>query len=186
MRQQFSILFDSSNNNVRIEAFGQYSARYVRMDLDGWMLSTMSISELIKSLGGSIGTRERQEKTSAGVIVDGNCNGYRKKIIIPDRNGIHYIFVHTILFFEADRSYTTIYLTNGKKHVVSNKSLNEYEHLLEGCSFYRTHRSYLVNMAHVESYIRNGSIHLKMPGGYNIPVARRKKRELELAIEIHD
>ncbi len=63
------------------------------------------------------------------------------------------------------------------KMLRSETSLKELESQLDDRLFFRVHRKYIVNMAHIQSY-KNGQIQMK---DVKLPVSRRRKKEFEQA-----
>jgi two-component system LytT family response regulator len=53
--------------------------------------------------------------------------------------------------------------------------MHEYEELLSDAGFIRIHKSCLVNLLHVKEYIRGEGGSVKLSGGQELEVARRKK-----------
>jgi DNA-binding LytR/AlgR family response regulator len=72
-------------------------------------------------------------------------------ILIPNLSGIYVIDVSSIIRIEAVSSYSKIFLSDGKKIVVS-KVLRRMEAMLADKGFTRVHRSHLVNTAWIQSY----------------------------------
>jgi two-component system LytT family response regulator len=82
-----------------------------------------------------------------------------KSLIVPDlRKGNLVLRVANILYCKADGSTTDIYhLHNGKvERAIASRPLREIEDALPEADFYRTHRSYIVNLHHVVRYQRTG------------------------------
>lgn len=96
------------------------------------------------------------------------------KLRIPQKCGDLYCVVSDIIRLESDGSYSTVYLANGKRYVVS-KGLKVYESLLPGTDFFRVHRSHLVNMRRIRRHPQTPHDLLEMEDGKVIEVARRKK-----------
>ena len=63
------------------------------------------------------------------------------------------------------------------KMLRSETSLRELESQLDNRLFFRVHRKYIVNMAHIRSY-KNGQIQMN---DVKPPVSRRRKKEFEQA-----
>ncbi|MBL7756054.1 MAG: LytTR family transcriptional regulator [Chitinophagaceae bacterium] len=51
----------------------------------------------------------------------------------------------------------------------------EYETLLEDSSFVRVHKSFLVNLQHIQEYIRGEGGSIIMTNNHEVEVSRRKK-----------
>lgn len=79
-------------------------------------------------------------------LVDEGNNVYlqqSQRIVIRDQGKIIIIPLVDILYFEADDDYVKIHTKD--KIYLKNKTLAYYEKALEGTSFLRVHRSFLVN-----------------------------------------
>jgi two-component system LytT family response regulator len=74
-----------------------------------------------------------------------------------------------IVRLQADRNYTYIVLADGTSYLTS-KSLSYYSRLLP--TFWRVHKSYLLNAQHVTARTRT---HLCMSDGTLVEVSRRKR-----------
>ncbi|HEX3007654.1 MAG TPA: LytTR family DNA-binding domain-containing protein [Bacteroidales bacterium] len=96
------------------------------------------------------------------------------KIAIPTSKGSEFIDIKEIVRIEADRSYSLIYLLNGRKLMVS-RSLNEYDSMLSERNFFRIHHSHLINMEHVKMYVRGDGGYIEMYDTSVVPIARQRK-----------
>jgi len=79
-----------------------------------------------------------------------------------------------IIRCEASNNYTTFYLANAEKWVVS-KPIYEYEELLQTYGFLRIHQSHLVNRKFIKSWVKEDGGYLLLENGTPIPVSRQKK-----------
>lgn len=98
----------------------------------------------------------------------------KDSLFISSRNAYHKTSFQDIAFIEAQRAYARIVLVDGGEHF-SAHPLSHFESLLPSESFFRTHRSFLVNLSLVSSYDpgRTGSVHLVQ--GHSLPIAARRK-----------
>lgn len=85
-------------------------------------------------------------------------------------NGIDSRLVH---YIKSERSYSDLYLVSGEK-VITRTSLHEYEKLLCRVGFIRTHKSYLINMYHIEMIKNNQFI----VGNQIIPISVRLQKKV--------
>lgn len=99
------------------------------------------------------------------------------KIALPSSDGIDFIEADFIIRAEAERSYSNFYLRDGKKVLVS-KPLKEYESLLEQCNFFRIHKSHMINLNHIEKYVKGKGGYVIMNDGSHVDVSVRKKEDL--------
>jgi two-component system LytT family response regulator len=96
------------------------------------------------------------------------------KIAIPTSKGSEFIDIKEIIRIEADRSYSWIFLTSGRKIMVS-RNLSEYEELLAGHNFFRAHNSHLVNLLQVKAYVRGNGGYIEMNDTSIVPIARQRR-----------
>lgn len=96
------------------------------------------------------------------------------KICIPHSKGFVLVQLADIIYCEADNTYTTFFLTNGKPFV-SSKSIIDFELLLQDTSFCRIHKSFLVNMLHIKEYVKGEGGSVILSNNAELEVSRRKK-----------
>lgn len=98
------------------------------------------------------------------------------QLCIPTVKGFQVVYIHDIVYCEADNTYTHLHLKNDKK-ILSSKHLSEYDKLLEDAHFARIHKSYLINMKHIREYQKGEGGAVTMINGSTLDVSRRKKEE---------
>jgi two-component system, LytTR family, response regulator len=84
-----------------------------------------------------------------------------------------------VIFLQADRNYTQIYLADGGKMTVAI-CLKKLEKRFATCQdFFRTHKSFLINLKYIHNYdMKSSEVFVEMKNGYRIEVSRRKKMAL--------
>jgi len=97
-----------------------------------------------------------------------------EKLSIPGPEGFSYITIQTILYCQSNVNYTQFHLLNGRK-IVSSKTLKEYASILEPYRFFRIHQSYLINLSHVERFIRTKSALVELKTGVQLPVSQSRR-----------
>jgi two-component system LytT family response regulator len=100
-----------------------------------------------------------------------------QRIAIPNDEGFDFIPAEHILYCQADGNYTHLFLVEGDQKKVISRPLKELEEKLESFSFVRIHHSFVVNLLHVERYIRGDGGAVVMSNGEQLPVSRSKKRD---------
>ena len=73
-----------------------------------------------------------------------------KKLMLKHRDGISFLDLTDILLIQREERATVIYTVSGAKYVTAD-SLSELDERLPDDMFFRTHKSYIVNLAHIES-----------------------------------
>jgi two-component system LytT family response regulator len=97
-----------------------------------------------------------------------------QKITLPTGNAYEIVNVKDIIRCEADGSYTTFFLSDKRKLMVS-AGLKHYEELLPESDFIRVHHHHLINMNHVLRFLKEDGGYAVMTDGTKIEISRRKK-----------
>jgi two-component system, LytTR family, response regulator len=100
-----------------------------------------------------------------------------QKIILSTAEMIHVINVEDIVRCESDNYYTYYFFIDGRKLLIS-KTLKENEDLLSPYNFIRPHKSHLVNIRYIKSFVRQDGGYILMTDGTRIPVSRRKRDKM--------
>lgn len=173
---KFDIIFVTAYSEFAIQAFQVSAVDY--------LLKPVQIDQLVSS----IDKAKRKKKDELNIqnysALKTNMNPSNKivKIAVPFSDGIKFISSDQILYLRAEGPYSEIFLKNGSKEFVS-RHLKEFERLLVKASFFRNHRSYLINLNEVSQFIRRDGNYLIMSNGENLPISSDKKDELISAIE---
>jgi len=101
----------------------------------------------------------------------------KKKIILRTFDNIHLVKLNDILYCESNDNYTNFYLLNGNNILVSN-TLKAYDEMLSEFGFFRAHKSYLINLIHIDRFERSEGGSIVLTNEIKLPVASRKKEQL--------
>ena len=103
--------------------------------------------------------------------------GHEKNVLVslPDKNEFKVVDAREIIYCKADINYTKIFLSDGKNVHVS-KTLGIVEEILDYPFFFRCHKSFLVNMNHIDSYNKVERL-IRMKNGDTIYLADRRVEE---------
>ncbi|MBI3502150.1 MAG: LytTR family transcriptional regulator DNA-binding domain-containing protein [Bacteroidetes bacterium] len=74
-----------------------------------------------------------------------------KKIPIKIKSSIRWVVERTIIRFEA-KGRKTIVVFENKKRIISSETLQHYEEMLHGKTFYRINHKDMVNKEHVDLF----------------------------------
>jgi two-component system, LytTR family, response regulator len=109
--------------------------------------------------------------------------GIIQNIALPTSEGFAMVDINDICYLNSDSNYTWVYTVNQKKYLVS-KTLKEFVGMLNFPQFFRAHKSYFVNLNHLDRYIRGNGGYLVLKNGAQIPVSRANKAELMRLLNI--
>src|SRR5690606_4625240 len=97
----------------------------------------------------------------------------KKKITINTDGKLIFLEEDDIIFAVSDGNYSTVYLENGQKILISKK-IKEINALLPDNVFFRIHNSYIINLNKVKEFIKTEGCVL-LSGEHKVPVDRQRK-----------
>ena len=158
-------------------AYSQYALKALKNEAIDYLLKPIDTDDLsntikkIKKYNAKNYTADKFEK----ILLNFNSNSLDKKITVNTDGKLIFLEADDILYAESDGNYSTIFLTNGQKLVLTKK-LKEVNALLPTDSFFRIHNSYIVNLGQIKEFLKtDGYVILK--SNDKIPVSRQKKSD---------
>ncbi|WP_452219748.1 LytR/AlgR family response regulator transcription factor [Lacinutrix salivirga] len=109
------------------------------------------------------------------ILVNFTSNNNSKKITINTEGKLLFLNIDDIIFAESDGNYSTLFLENQQKIVVTKK-LKEICQLLPDTSFFRIHNSYVINLRKIKEFLKSDG-YVIMESNHKIPVARQRKSD---------
>lgn len=92
------------------------------------------------------------------------------------------ILPEEIVFLAADVNYTRVHFSNGRKTTFA-RTLKSIEGQFTDIGFFRTHKSYLVNLQFFkEVHWDKANPFMVLSNDYRVSIARRKRTELRRAL----
>ncbi len=98
---------------------------------------------------------------------------FQDRVVIRLSSGIYIVEFAEIIRIEGDGGYSTFFLQDGKKMIVS-KTLTRIERGLKN-TFIRVHQSYIINLLHVKYLEKKDGYVLIMSDDSKIAVSMRKR-----------
>ncbi len=98
----------------------------------------------------------------------------KRRLVLKTQESVHVVELDQIIRCEADRNYTSFFLLDNKRILVS-KTLKEYETLLSGHNFLRVQQSHLVNIDYVDRYDKKNGGAVVMKDGSEVPLSPAKR-----------
>lgn len=109
-------------------------------------------------------------------------NYNNKKIILPIIAGNIFQSWKNIDHFISNGNYSEMITVTGDSMTIT-KPLKWLEDTLKDLCFYRVHKSYLVNIYHINQIHRSGEGTILMESNHTIPISRTVKKDLCLLID---
>ena len=158
-------------------AYNQYAIKALKNEAIDYLLKPIDTDDLkdtiakIKKYNAKNYSADRLEK----ILLSFNSKSIDRKITLNTDGKLLFLEGDEILYAESDGNYSTIYLTDGQK-IVLTKKLKEVNELLPQESFFRIHNSYIINLNKIKEFIKtDGYVVLK--SNHKIPVSRQKKSD---------
>lgn len=181
-------LFDYFNQpnfqTIFCTAYSEYAIKAFEVSAIDYLLKPIGLTKLkdaiVKAESKLLQTGNRHENISA--LKAALAEKSIKKIGVLIGDGIVFIDLNDIFYFEADGSYTIIHHKNGTDLTV--KKIKHFEDLLSNDNrFFRIHRSYLINVSLIKKYSKKDGLSITYDQKTLLPISREKKDEFEAFIQ---
>ena len=150
-------------------AYEEYAVRAFRYSALDYLIKPIDPGELRTAVDKAMVRIKERESAP-----DTTSRRYADKIAIPSPEGLLFVDAADIIYCQAQSNYTELFLIDGQK-LTSSYTLKSFEDLLTGRDFFRTHKSFLINLKHIDTYRKGEGGVVVMSNGREIEVARRNK-----------
>lgn len=175
-KRNFAIVFTTAHSEFAMKAIKTGAIDYLQKPIDITELqeAVKKVGEKTKSNQNIQEVEDTVKKVLAQMGVDqGTQHSTTNEIAIPTREGLEIVRHKEIVRLEGNDSYTTIYLSDGRKFL-SSKTIKVYESHLPERYFMRVHKSHVLNLSYLKAFSRTGGNIAVLRNGDQVPVARRK------------
>lgn len=170
----FDIVFTTAHSDYAVQAF--------RVSAIDFLLKPIQISELIAAVD-KVKAKQGHNKERLTVLKENFKDNTVKKLALPVAEGLIFADTDTLTHLEADGAYTHFHFEDGKKIVVSKKIKEFEEALTQQSNFFRTHRSFIVNLKKIKQYVKQEGGYVLLENDIQVPLARERKDEFLQVIE---
>lgn len=153
-------------------AYNQYAIKAFKLSAVDYLLKPIDSDQLVDAVARA---KKQQEKqiTNYQLLKHQLSTDSKGKLALPQANGIKFIPFGDILFFKGDRAYTEIHCTDGQM-LLASRNLHYFEEALESTpQFFRSHRSYIVNVQAIKEYVRAEGGYLVV-GNHQVGISSEK------------
>lgn len=160
-------------------AFSDYALRAIKFSPQDYLLKPIDGDELREAVDKVLATNQQAVNFQMRHLLTQYRNSLAKpeRVALATSDGIHLFPVSSIIRCASNGNYTTVFFEQNKKLLLS-KTLKEMEETFSRFGFERIHKSHLVNMEHIRSYVNRDGGEVIMSDGKLLPVAQRKKAHL--------
>ena len=182
----FDLLEDIENRDflvIFVTAFKDYALRAFQANAIHYVLKPIDIEDLTEAVGrialaktafsenpGNFDTYFESIKNLSDSM---ETEGYGNKVAISHTKGIKLIHTEDIVYLEASGNCTFLYFKDGTRYL-DTRTLKIYEGILNPASFYRIHKSHIINLEFLKEYLNDDGHYAVLKTGKMLPVARNR------------
>lgn len=165
--KNFEIIFITAHEEFAIKAIKFSALDYLLKPIDPTELRA-AVEKAVKAID------DKKEETQFDALQYNIQPNQKRRLVLKTQESVYVVELDEIIRCEADRNYTSFFLTGGKKILVS-KTLKEYETLLTGHNFLRVQQSHLINLDYVDRYDKGNGGCVVMKDGSEVPLSPAKR-----------
>ena len=168
---------------IFVTAYDEYTLNALRISALDYLLKPVDTEDLKNALTRirkKISMRENSSHTKEQLELLGDTLKERhapKRLALATLQGIVFLKINEIIRVEALSNYSTFFLINKQKIMVS-KTLKEFEPILTMQNFFRINRSCIVNTDYIVKYKNEDGGVVELQDGSEIGVGPHRKNEL--------
>lgn len=167
---EFEVVFTTAYDNFAVRAFKYAALNYLLKPIDPEDLQA-TIKRMEEKV--SSPSKEQMDLLFQNLL---NPKAQVERIALSTDDGLVFIQTSSIAYCKAESNYTFVVLADGKKILVA-KTLKEINETLTGRDFFRIHNSFLVNINHIQKFVKGDGGYVVMPDKTEITVSRSRKDE---------
>lgn len=165
---------------IFVTAYNQYAIQAFKVSAIDYVLKPINVMELQKAV-------KKCAALDKDKNVDRKLNDLKKLTVntlaLEVPNGFVFHSYDDIQYFEADGSYTKVYLKSGAVELICKPLKHFVDQLNDNPYFYKSNRSYLVNLTYVKRFSKLDGGYLLMRNDVTLPIAKSKKEEFAQTIQ---
>lgn len=166
----FEIVFTTAHEKYALQAIKTSCLEYLLKPIDAIELQT-AVLKFEKNQQLVLNQKKIEVLLANISSIDNSIT----KIMIPSHDAHTFLDTNEIICCEADMNYTNVFTNKGEK-IVSTKNLKEFEETLNPKSFFRCHKSWLINTHFIKKFMKSDS-QVLMTNDMLIDISVRKKEE---------
>ena len=175
-------------------AYQEYALKALKASAIDYLLKPINAIELREAVTKAIHYFElRQSKSDARSVYQESLENLNDqiqssgntvtKITVNEQFGFRMVKVSDLMYLQADSNYSILHLS-GLNKIVSTRSLCEFEKILEPPSFFRIHKSTIINMNFLQGYSSYEGNFAELNDGTKLSISRRKVLEFREAVKL--
>ena len=163
----FQVIFVTAYSEYALDALKKNAVDYVMKPVD-----TDELVSAVKKAKAIISEKQNKETNENLIKLLSETISQNNKLIVPTSKGMSFIPQDEVLHLEGYEGYTKIHIINNVE-ILSSYNLGKFEKALNK-SFFKCHKSHIVNIRMVRSYENEGYIVLE--NDYRVPISKANKK----------
>lgn len=139
------LIFTTAHDQYMADAFSVYAFDYLLKPFK--MDRALQTLERVKQV---VRVREEAEQTTSITPPSIPRRASTGRLMLKHREGVNFIDMEDILLVQRENRSTVLYTVADGRYVTSD-SLGDVEERLDGDMFYRCHKSYIINLNHIDN-----------------------------------
>lgn len=170
--------FDKVNFKVIFTtAYDQYALKALRLNALDYLLKPIDLDDVNVAIQKFRDHNLHISKEQVQNLKMFSNGKMQETIAISSQEGLCFVKIEDIMYLEASSNYTYIIMNNNIKHLAS-KTMQTFEEVLDqNDTFFKCHKSYIINLKFIKQYIRGEGGELIMIDAKSIPVSRTRKQD---------
>lgn len=167
------LISDRDFELIFITAYGDYAIKAIRESAFDYLLKPVKKSDFqacVERVAEKINDKHIKRASNDEDFLN-------NKLCLTHQQGVNWIKLQDIIYFEANNTYTIICLAQGNKLIMA-KAISRFEQKLNSKWFFRIHKSYLINLFHFREYSTKENGIAIMSNGDKLNISRYKLAEL--------
>lgn len=165
--RNFAVIITTAYSEYAISALKKEALDYLLKPVD-----TDDLRETLKKIKKQSSKEVHLEKFE-DILLKFNNKLKHKKIAINTDGKLVFLDPEEIIYVESDGNYSTLFLSDKRKIVVTKK-LKEVNEILPEDFFFRIHNSFIINLYKIKEFIKSDG-YVILENNIKIPVSRQKK-----------
>lgn len=166
---------------IMVTAYAEYALQAIKASALDYLLKPVEYDELRKAVN-----KVLEKKSKESLIIQQinelttaikHSHQQTDQILLHSAKDAQLVQLSNIIRIEGDNNYSTFYLNNGSKILVS-KTLKEYEERLEQQHFFRIHKSHIINLNYLSKLLKEDTLLVQLSDGTQLEVSIRRRAEL--------
>jgi len=162
-------------------AFSKYAVRAFKVHALDYLLKPVDDDELIAAVKKAVDTTQNNLERQLSNLMKKPPERFNERIVLAEGQTQHLININGIVRVEGSGSYSSFYLSSGKK-ITTSKPLNTYSDRLQNQGFIKSHQSHLANPKYINGYRLSNGGELLLENAEVIPVSSRRREYVRKAL----